>query len=71
MKFLSQEYVTILRMQKMSKEDAPNYRLLEIDSCFNCRHNEYIALILRCIKHDFYLYMHNNAICDSWEIIDE
>jgi len=55
----------------MSKEDAPNYRLLEIDSCFNCRHNEYIALILRCIKHDFYLYMHNNAICDSWEIIDE
>jgi len=52
----------------MSKEDAPKFRVLDSNSCFNCLHNENLELSIVCVKHGFYsAYMSNNAVCDSWE----
>lgn len=44
-----------------------NYRSVSVDTCWNCKHNNYIWMTdeITCLKYDFYtskLY-----VCDDWE----
>jgi hypothetical protein len=63
----------------MSKEDAPNFRMLQPDhTCGDCKHGkkrgvswflyQYEGVMIDCQKYDFTLCCDkDDFICDSWE----
>jgi hypothetical protein len=52
----------------MSRDDAPNFRLVKTENCFACNNCISAKDGYRCMKHNIFLgIIPKNHVCDDWE----